>query len=304
MEMYDYKINICKMKKYDDNMSDENNYFKKLNKSNYCMDIIYEHKGNTFDKILIKNKIKLKEKYSFLIQILTALDVMRKNGYTHNDLHSNNIMFKKSDYKVKIRNKNLNTKYIYSLIDYGFVNNTKFPNNKIDKFNNLHLQKNYEQLDLLIYSFSRVNILGDIYIKKKWKYNNFSNSYDTRNDMILIMYKNNNIWNKIKKKLLKLNKNYKKFYDFFEKNLKNFKNKFTKYLDSSGFKNFNIYKWVLNINLLFLAYNENEFYKIYGFTKTKKNSFLNGSDLEFLILNSSNYKKLISYFLKKYNKLK
>ena len=124
MEMYEYKVIKCNINmKFDYGINDSK--LKKLNESKYCLDIIYEYKNKTIYNLLKKNTISLKEKYSFLIQILYALDIMKKNGYTHNDLHALNITYEKYD-NIKIRNYNIKSKYKYSLIDYGFINNKKY----------------------------------------------------------------------------------------------------------------------------------------------------------------------------------
>jgi len=62
----------------------------------------------------------------FMYQIIETINIMRNEGYSQNDLNSNNIMYKKI-------NKN---KYQWYIIDYGYVYNKKFPITILDK--NLH----------------------------------------------------------------------------------------------------------------------------------------------------------------------
>ena len=146
---------------------------------------------------------------------------------------------------------------------------------------------------------NRHNVLGDIYRENKWKYN-FKNP-NKRYDWIFQMHKNKKIWEKIKIKLLKLFPNFIEFYNIFDKNSKKIGNNFTNFVDNN-IKSMNFINILHYIDTLFLAYNSKEYYKIYGFTKTKKNNFIPEPDIEFFILNISNYKKLINYFLKKLKK--
>ena len=112
------------------------------------------------------------------------------------------------------------------------------------------------------------------------------------------LYKNNNLWNKIKDTLLELYPHFKNFYNIYERDLKDLKSELTKTLDKRKDLIFLINVF-FHINILFLSYSPKEYYHTYGFTKTKNNNFIPGKDLEFLLLNSFNYKKLITYFLKK-----
>jgi hypothetical protein len=290
MLMNNYQIIECKMKKFHDNINDPK--LKKLNNSKYCIDIIYEYKNNIYNDIVIKNKISLKEKYSSLIQILNALIILKKKGYTHNDLHFGNIAYDKRNSIIKIRNKIIKSKYQYSLLDYGLVHHKKYPKNDFDKY------KDEEQLQLFINQLSRINILGDIYKNNKWKFNKKLFNPNYRYNWLLPLYKNNNLWNKIKDTLLELYPHFKNFYNIYERDLKDLKSELTKTLDKRKDLIFLINVF-FHINILFLSYSPKEYYHTYGFTKTKNNNFIPGKDLEFLLLNSFNYKKLITYFLKK-----
>lgn len=53
----------------------------------------YEYVDTTLDKL------KLNELYSILIQLSYIIYIMNKHGYTHNDLHMNNIGIKKTNKK-------------------------------------------------------------------------------------------------------------------------------------------------------------------------------------------------------------
>jgi serine/threonine protein kinase len=287
IEMYDYKIdNNCKevsksfLKSYNLNKKK----LKKLFESEYCLKIIYELRKYSLYDLLKKNNISLNEKYSFLVQIFYALDIMKKNGYTHNDLHTHNIMYEKSNDYIKIRNKKFKSKYQYSLIDYGFVNHKKYSLKKKDNV----------QLIIFLQNLNRENIIIDIYRENNWKLKKEVTDPLKMYYFLLEMYKYKDIWNKIKEKLLKILPNSFKFYDFFENNL-NLK-KISEYLWNNDSDNIDIY-----IKTLFLAYDSKKYYEILGLNKVKKKNLIPGNDIEFIILNLSNYKKLISYFLKKLN---
>ena len=292
MIMNSYQISECNIKKFDDNINDPK--LKKLNNSKYCIDIIYEYKNNIYNNIVIKNKIPLKEKYSSIIQILNALIILKKKGYTHNDLHLLNIAYDKRKSNIKIRNKIINSKYQYSLLDYGLVHHKKYPKNEFDKY------RDEEQFQLFINQLSRINILGDIYKNNKWKFNKKLFNPNFRYNWLLPLYQNQNLWNKIKKSLTQIYPHFKIFYEIYDNDLKNQKSKLTEVLDKRK-DLLNLINILFHINILFLSYSPKEYYKVYGFTKTNKNNFLPGEDLEFMLFNSFNYKKLLTYFLKKYN---
>jgi hypothetical protein len=88
--------------------------------------ICMENCENTFDDLIINEKINNEELFSALMQIIMILITYQKMfSFTHNDLHTNNIMYvetnkkfiyyiyKKKTYKVPTFGK------IYKLIDFG-----------------------------------------------------------------------------------------------------------------------------------------------------------------------------------------
>jgi len=88
--------------------------------------ICMEHCENTFDNLIINNELKEEEWFSALMQIIMILITYQKMfSFTHNDLHTNNIMYvstnkkflyyvyKKKTYKVPTFGK------IYKIIDFG-----------------------------------------------------------------------------------------------------------------------------------------------------------------------------------------
>jgi len=88
--------------------------------------ICLEHCENTFDNLIINGELKQEEWFSALMQIIMSLITYQKMfAFTHNDLHTNNIMYiptnkkylyylyKKKIYKVPTFGK------IYKIIDFG-----------------------------------------------------------------------------------------------------------------------------------------------------------------------------------------
>ena len=153
---------------------------KKINNSNYCFDTITDLKdGNLSD---IYNIITKHQVYSLIIQIIYALNLMHKNDYTHGDLHSQNICYKKTKIKtIKILGLSIPTYgYIFSLIDYGCVSSLKFYKNNMypDSMYDIVINKNAytDNLNFLILS------IFNIYFKRE--------DYRSFNDKILyLLYK-------------------------------------------------------------------------------------------------------------------
>lgn len=278
MQMYEYKINDnCKENIFTDEILNQKE-FQELNNSNYCIDIIYEKKYKTFNNLLKKNNLSIKNKYSFLAQVFYALSIMKKNGYNHNDLHSRNIMYDLSkNGEIKIKNKKIKSKYVYSLIDYGLVTKNKNINSDINFFQILN----------------RINILTEIYRENNWKLKKLFEDPNLMYQHLIEMYKYKDLWNKIKIKLLKINSIYNEFYKLFNKDIT--VKKINEYLWSNP-QNGNIDHYISN---LFLAYDSDKYYKIFGLNKIKNKEFIPGNDIEYIILNFNDYNKISNYFLKK-----
>lgn len=124
MKLYDYDIiENC-------NFNLDNPYnierIRIMNESTFCSRKIYEYIDLTLDKII--DKLKLHELYSIIIQLVYIIFIMNKNGYTHNDLHIQNIGVKKTKQKyITIFNTKIPTYgKIIKLIDYGGVLHNKY----------------------------------------------------------------------------------------------------------------------------------------------------------------------------------
>lgn len=88
--------------------------------------IALENCNNTFDKLLIDNKLSQDELTSIILQILMILVTYQKLfNLTHNDLHTNNIMYVDTDRRYlyyKLNNKHYKIKTygkIFKIIDFG-----------------------------------------------------------------------------------------------------------------------------------------------------------------------------------------
>ena len=105
--------------------SNEENIFIRLNE--FPVQLIFlENCDNTLDDHIVKNKIKDDEWDSIVLQILFTLIAYQETfNFTHNDLHTNNIVYNTTDkkylyYKYKDRHYKVPTfGKIYKIIDFG-----------------------------------------------------------------------------------------------------------------------------------------------------------------------------------------
>ena len=164
-------------------------FLEKNSQSNCYYLLYYPYLDGTFNTI--KNIILSNSKLfiDFMYQIIDSINIMRKNGYSQNDISANNIMYKKIN----------DLQYQWYIIDYGNLYNNKYPITKLDNFVKDD-NANYCQ-DLLMYInqliFSHTNII-----------NPYSDSVDN-------YIKNNKKY----KKILKFIKKKKKLYNNFKKNI-------------------------------------------------------------------------------------
>lgn len=120
IKLYEYRIiNPCETPfthKITDVLKDT---LEPLNKSPYCVELIYDLLDGSLDAIL--STFNLKQKYSMIIQVVYAMYLYRSMDYYHGDLTTRNVGFvKTSNEFVNINGTNIPTYgYIYKLIDYG-----------------------------------------------------------------------------------------------------------------------------------------------------------------------------------------
>ena len=88
--------------------------------------VVIERCENTLDKLLDQGDIKVEELESAIFQIITSLYVYQKKyKFTHNDLHTNNVMYSHTDkeyfiYKIKDKLYKIPTfGKVYKIIDFG-----------------------------------------------------------------------------------------------------------------------------------------------------------------------------------------
>lgn len=138
-KLYGYEIfNNCTHKQirpFEVDFNDTKNEFaqklKKLDESDWCVKYLLEYKGKlTLGKFLSKYsyKLKLEQIYSILLQIINIIMLLHKGGYSHNDLHTDNIMICKTNKKYFIMNDKKIKYHGYQLsaIDYGEILHKKF----------------------------------------------------------------------------------------------------------------------------------------------------------------------------------
>ena len=128
-EIYDNckHIQIRSFKLSDDQFSKK---LKKLDESKWCVTFLLDYQGKTsFGKYIATHHLSINQTYSFIFQIIKIMLILYKGGYSHNDLHMENLMIKKTNEKYFIFNKTNKIPYYgYQLIviDYGEVMHNKF----------------------------------------------------------------------------------------------------------------------------------------------------------------------------------
>lgn len=189
MKMYDFDFDDnCKHKqKFNRKLDPKNEFDKKIiemNKSNNCILFNLEYKNgislesflnNYFEKNQI---ISQKLMINLLLQFIKAELLMKEKGYIHSDESTNNIMITNKNETIKhfkINNKNIKyNNYQLSMIDYGMVNNKKFPQTESDTSLLLFLNKPeiYHYVIIiffLTYCSSNYNFLKYYYEKNNLK---------------------------------------------------------------------------------------------------------------------------------------
>lgn len=297
MKLYDYKIDKCKTRNYEYFDDIKNKLVKK--KTNNCLNLILEHKGDPLSDFILKKKMKsTKMKYCFLIQIIFILNILRKNGFVHNDVHSSNITFVKCSNPIKILNNKIICKYRYSLIDYEYSLHKKF--RVKNQFVNEKLEINWDMLYFMRQIILQNNLLQDIYKKKQLK-RIFIPKFKME-DIIVIYNKHKLVWNKIKNTLSMKGNQYINWFKTFESNnihnfYKNFSDKYPVLLVSG--KNMINLSIIDEIKCLLSAYNRKLWLKLNNWNVNIPN-LIPKDDIIFMILNLKNNNKIIKYFINKY----
>lgn len=275
MKMIDYKEVKCKGIFQGFDLKSKAFITKKTNK---CMEIIYEYKGDTLHNLLLEQNMKLKEKYNMISQIIYALDIIKKEGYVHNDVHPDNITYDKVN-------------STYSLIDYGGNNHQKY---------NLGITKEYLSLNPdLIYFVRQVILQKSLLDGNIDMYSDFEPKFKME-DILEIFNNHKKIWNKIKNTLSKKGNNYIKWFETFESGkINKFYKNFDEYIPEMKSNGKNIINPSITeeIKILFSAYDRKNWLKLYKY-KVNIPNLIPNKDIEFIILNLKNNKKIIKYFIK------
>ncbi len=102
---------------------------KKLDKSEWCIQYLMDFKGNqTLKEFLNKKKVNYQQIYSIMLQICKIVYLLYEGGYSHNDLHLDNIMITPTLKKTfNFMNKRIPYNgYQISAIDYGNILHKKY----------------------------------------------------------------------------------------------------------------------------------------------------------------------------------
>lgn len=149
------------------------------NKSPHCLKLIYSPVlDDTLESFYEKiNKhatvLSTKQFWSMMCQILYALNLLKKNGYMHRDIHPGNIMYKKTSKKtIKLGSIIIKTYGLqWYIIDYGMMVHEKYPKSS-DSFELERQMKSLNNITQDIAFFIHSSLEMPIWkIVKKYKLN-------------------------------------------------------------------------------------------------------------------------------------
>lgn len=134
---------------------------KKFANVTTCFYLMYEP---VLEGILdsIMHKLTRHDYVDMVIQLIESINLLRKAGYHHFDIHGKNIMYRRS--------KNHKRKYDWFIIDYGTIYHESWPKNKDDKRN---LVKGSLDLDMALWNCFIYNPAAFYLIEKKVKFPKF-----------------------------------------------------------------------------------------------------------------------------------
>lgn len=195
-KLYYYKIYYdCNKHKYTKELYVNNN------KSNICIKYLQDYKGDTTLSSYIENNLLSNiELYSLILQLCHIQLILFKNGYSHGDLHLDNIMINKTNKKYfKLLNKKIYFNGLQiSIIDYGSVFHKKFNNIKKNSsvlfFLTKPVQYMYAEIYKIIIKLLKLPVYIDgitviKLIKKIIKYHPvFFNEYKNNNENLFLQY--------------------------------------------------------------------------------------------------------------------
>jgi hypothetical protein len=177
--------------------------FELLKESEYCLVYLTDCKDGDISNL--RTKLNKQQIYSFLVQILYALQIMYENDFYHLDLHAKNVLYiktKKNEYINIFNNKIKTFGYIFSLTDFNYVISMNFPfindEKKLllyaDLKTTINLRIFFDFIfdnneDILNISY-KIRNNKEITIKDKEKFNNFLLNYD--DTVYFLLHSNDN----------------------------------------------------------------------------------------------------------------
>jgi len=162
MTLYDYKIDeSCKHKQnfegFDFKMKDlpipQQNFYKKLWKSEYCSVKLWSYVDTTLHDVLNSWKeFKPDVFYDLFIQLMYIIYLMNKHGYLHRDLHTKNVgvIYTTKKYITILGHKIPTHGMIVQLLDYDLVLHKKYELNKNEKMELANNSDLFPQLNMII----------------------------------------------------------------------------------------------------------------------------------------------------------
>jgi serine/threonine protein kinase len=202
--------------------------FKKLDESPYCVYLLLDYAGTTtLEKLFISESIDYDIAYSILTQLLYALLILKKGGYSHGDVYAGNIMIKKTDEKYfTFMNKKIPFYgYQLQIIDYGENLHKKYK----DDFKNFYkpFLINFENysfveihmalLQIITHYFKHIAMVEKLNKKNPWDIEPYN---ITIKKFIL---KEPEYYECAKNKYLKIYPESKNIIEKYEKNIETFK---------------------------------------------------------------------------------
>jgi serine/threonine protein kinase len=223
-KLYDYKIyNNCDT---ETPVNIQNNpFFKKLSDSKWCIKYLLEYKeGITLKDFLLENTLTEKEIYSILLQVCKIILILYNGGYSHNDLHLENIIINKTKTKYfNFFNKQIPYNgYQISVIDYGLVLHKKFGKYKYYIKSFLKEPEKHIFNEMFNATYKIINnytqYINDCTKAKKklpWERKNYSFS----NTLKQIILNHPEFYKITKNKYLKMYPDAKRLLNYFNKNI-------------------------------------------------------------------------------------
>ena len=302
-KLYDYKIfNNCDNIQTNELYKDIP-YFKKLNESKWCIKYLLEYKdGITLKDFLLKNTLTEKQIYSILLQICKIILILYNGGYSHGDLHLENIIINNTNKKYfDFMDKKIPFNgYQINVIDYGLSLHKKYGKyyNKIIKMNGGNIEK-YIFNEMFVATYKIINndakyINDCTKFKKKlpWERKDYKLNYLFKQ----IISKHKNFYKITKDKYLQIYPNTDKILKYYEDNIdtKEIYELYNKkhYMDFLQLINRIQYEFHLLYPKLYAKYNKwCSYYE-----------HLLPNDIVLKLLNINNHKEYVDYLISNYLK--